>query len=257
MLIKEGSMRNPWLLLTLLLALPSWAADKTVLIPLQHVPAIEVERNLTRGALRSGVSGDPSNQDFTSLVPPGIIAWTVDERRNSLSVTGSEEGIGSLTRIIELIDVPARHVRLSVRAVRLDAPELVWQKAEPLPDSVPGRQPAGFIALPTADQLSLLEAREPLAAAEMNVASNTPLHLTWPGNLNQRPAPADVIPRVNGDGTVTLFLPRTGLSSAPLAGEGATLVTRRVEPGRAVVIFSRTLGTALVIKVREVLPAGR
>ena len=61
---------------------------------------------------------------------------------------------------------------------------------------------------------------------------------------------------VNGDGTVTLFLPRTGLSSAPLAGEGATLVTRRVEPGRAVVIFSRTLGTALVIKVREVLPAG-
>src|SRR4051812_19236093 len=121
-------MRLPWLPLTLLLASPSWAADKTVLIPLHHVPAIEVERRLTGGVQRSRLSGAPGDQDFTSLVPPGIIAWTADERRNSLSVTGSEEGIGSLTRIIELIDVPARHVRLSVRAVRLDAPELVWQK---------------------------------------------------------------------------------------------------------------------------------
>jgi hypothetical protein len=253
---KENPMRALWLPLTLLLASSSWAADKTVLIPLHHVSAGEVERSLTRGALRSGVVGTPIEQEGASLIPPGVTAWTVDERRNGLQVTGSEEGIRSLTQIIDLIDVPARRVRLSLRVVRLDAPDLAWLKAEPLPDSLLGRQSAGFVVLPTGGQLAFLEAHEALAAADMNVASNLPLHLAWPGNLNQPPAPTDVIPRVNGDGTVTLFFPRTGLSSAPLAGGGATLVTRRVEPGRTVVIFSRTLGTALVIKVSEVLPAG-
>src|SRR5947209_10416991 len=129
MSIKEGPMRIPWLPLTLLLASPAWSADKTVQIPLHHVPAVEVERHLTRGALRSGVPGAPLDADYASLVPPGVTAWTVDEQRNALSVTGSEEAIRSLRQIVALIDVPSRHVRLSVRVLRLDAPALVRLKA--------------------------------------------------------------------------------------------------------------------------------
>jgi len=256
MLMKEGPMRIPWLPLTLLLAAPSWAADKTVMIRLRHVPAIEVERNLARGAFRSGVVGEPRDQDYSSLVPPGITAWTVNDRGNALSVTGSEEAIRSLTRIIHLIDVPTRHVRLSVRVVRLDAADLVWLKAEPLPGSLPGKQPADSWASLTGNQAASLEAREALAATEMSVTSNLPLHLLWPGNLNQPPEPAAVQPRVNGDGTVTLFLPRSGHASSLMPVAGETLVVRRVAPGQGVVLFSRALGTALMINVREVLPAG-
>jgi hypothetical protein len=233
---KEDLMRILWLPLTLLLAVPSWAADRTVLIPLRHIPATAIDRH---------------------VAPPGITAWTVDEQRNGLSVTGSEEAIRSFTDIIDRLDVLAPSVRLAVKVVRLEAPDLAWLKAELLPGSLPGSQAVDLAATVTGEQIAALRAREVLSAAEITVAHNMPLHLAWPGNLNQQPEPADVLPRVNGDGTVTLFLPRPGLLSARLPAAGETIVMRRIAPGHGIMIYSHTLGTALIVSVREVLPADK
>jgi hypothetical protein len=253
---KENPMRTLWLPLTLLLVSSSWAADKTVLIPLHHVPAGEVERSLTRGALRSGVIGTPIEQDYASLIPPGITAWTVDERRNGIRVTGSEEGIGSLTRIIELIDVPARHVQLSVRVVRLQPGDLNRFEADPPFTPAPGTGPAEYPVVPSREQVADLEAREARAATELTVANNHPLHLAWPGSQNQPSQPAIVMPRVNGDGTVTLYLQRSAVAAAEMPVAGQTIVMRRVAPGQMVVVISPRLGTTLLLKVRDVLAPG-
>jgi hypothetical protein len=244
--------------LTLLLASSSWAADKTVLIPLHHVPAGEVERSLTRGALPSWIARTPIEQEGVSLIPTGITAWTVDERRNALSVTGSEAGIRSLTRIIDLIDVPARNVRLSVKVVRLEARDVDRLKGDPLPTPMAGAEPGEFPVAPSREQVATLEARGALATTELTVANNRPLHLAWPGNQNQPPLPATVMPRVNADGTVTLYLQRAGVSAAEMPVAGQTIVMRRVAPGQTVVVLSPRLGTALLLTAREMLaPAAK
>jgi hypothetical protein len=249
-------MRILWLPLTMLLALPSYAVDKTVFIPLHYVPAIEVDRSLAPGEQRANGPIGTLAPENRGLVPHGIVAWTVDERRNGLSVTGSEEAIRSLSQIIGLLDVPVRHVRLSVRVVRLDDRDRARLKPEALSPSPPGRGPTDFVAVVTRDQAASLEEREALAAAEMSVASNLPLHLAWPGNLNQQPEPAVILPRVNGDGTVTIYLPLTRLSSADVPEAGQMIVARRIASGQSVLIFSQRLGTALLVNVREDIPAG-
>jgi hypothetical protein len=252
---KEDPMRALWLPLTLLLASSARAAEKTVLIPLHHVQASMFERYLMPGEERSAFPGGVVRGQSHSLVPDEITAWTIDARRNALSVTGSEDGIADLKRIIELIDVPTGRVRLSVKVVRLDPQDMNHLNTERLPPLLPGGEPTDFVAALTEPQAASFGSREALAAAELTVASNFPLHFAWPGNANQRSQPTEVLPRVNGDGTVTLYSPRSGPSPAgtPLAGE--MIVARRIIPGHGVLIYSHGLGTALVVKVREILPA--
>ena len=84
----------------------------------------------------------------------------------------------------------------------------------------------------------------------MTVTSSHPLHLLW-GERQNHP-PVTILPRVNGDGTVTLLLLPPGPSSA---GREGVMVLRHVAPGQGAVVLSRTLGAVLVVEVREVLPA--
>ena len=86
----------------------------------------------------------------------------------------------------------------------------------------------------------------------MTVTSSHPLHLLWGERQNHLPAPATILPRVNGDGTVTLLLSPPRASSA---GREGVMVLRHVAPGQGAVVLSRTLGMVLVVAVREVLPA--
>jgi hypothetical protein len=249
--LKEGSMRIHWLPPVVLLAASLPAAADSILIPLHHLSATEIERRLLPG---DGHTPAPSGwvaQEERGMVPAGVTAWTVDERRNAFEVVGSDQGIQSFRQIIQLLDVPAPQVRLSVRVLLLVGGGLPGLTADPLLPAMPGRQPSEFAAAATRDQLAVLERQAALMSSEMTVTSNRPLHLLWGKGQDQPAVPATVMPRVNGDGTVSLYISRRGLS---LVGQGGVIVLRRVAPGLGAAVISRTLGTALVVEVREVLP---
>jgi len=245
-------MHTHWLPLVVLLATPFREAADTVLVPLHHLPVTEVERQLLPGEEHAPLPGALAARAERGLIPAGVTAWTADERRNAFEVTGTDEGIQSFRQIIRLLDVPARQVRLSLRVLPLVAGSLHGLSAVPVPPGTPGWHPSDSFAMANRDQLAVLERQAALSSSEMTVTSSHPLHLLWGEPQNHPPAPATVLPRVNGDGTVTLLLSPPGPSSA---GREGVMVLRHVAPGQGAVVLSRTLGAVLVVEVREVLPA--
>jgi type II/III secretion system protein len=244
-------MRIHWLPLIVLLATPYRAAADAVLIPLHHLRVTEVERQLLPVDDRRAMPGALGAPAERGLIPTGVTAWTADERRNAFEVTGTDEGIQAFKQIVQLLDVPSAQVRLSVRVLPLTAGGLQGLAAVPVPPEAPGWLPADSFALTTGDQFAVLERQTALSSSEMTVTSNHPLHLLWEQGPGQPPVPATVLPRVNGDGTVTLLIWRLGLPSAVPVG---AIVLRHLA-GQGAVVLSPTLGTALVVTVREVLPA--
>jgi type II/III secretion system protein len=248
---REGSMRTHWLPLIVLLATPFHAAADTVLVPLHHLRVTEVERQLLPDDDRRPVPGPRAAPAERGLIPASVTAWTADERRNAFEVTGTDEGIQAFKQIVQLLDVPIPQVRLSVRILPLTAGGLRGLSAEPMPPGTPGWHPSDSFAVANRDQLASLEAQTALSSSEMTVTSNHPLHLHWGPGPGQPPVPATVLPRVNGDGTVTLLIWRLEPPSALPLG---AIVLRHLA-GQGAVVLSRTLRTALVVAVREVLPA--
>src|SRR5205823_4662058 len=93
------------------------------------------------------------------VLPDGIWAWTVDERRNAFRVCGSEKGIEELQRLLGLLDVPARSLRVTVRLVPMDAAAVAALKP---PDPVTTGNddgPAIVCAVLGAGQTAALEGR--------------------------------------------------------------------------------------------------
>lgn len=245
-------MRTHWLPLILLLATPYRAAADTALIPLHHLRVGEVGRQLLPGEARSLGPGGRAAPLGRGLIPAGVTAWTADERRNAFELTGTDEGIRAFKQIVQLLDVPAPQVRLSARVLPLAAAGLPGLSAVPIPPGTPGWHPSDAFAVGTWDQLAVLEARAAISATEITVTSNQPLHLIWAAARGQAPVPATILPRVNHDGSTTLLIAPRELASSGRAG---AIVLRRVAPGRGGVVLSPALGTALVISVRELLPA--
>jgi hypothetical protein len=248
---KEGSMRTYWLTPIMLLAAMLPAAANSVIIPLHHLSAAEVERRLLPHEARAQLQEAQAVLEQRVLVPEGVTAWTVDERRNALEVTGFDEGIQSLRHIIQLLDVPPPQVRLSVRVLPLVDGGLTGLTAEPMPPGVPRGQATEFAATASRDQLAVLERQAAFTSFEMTVSGNHALHLLWNKGLDSTAVPATVTPRVNSDGTVTLYVSRRGLS---LPGQEGVFVIRRLPSGQGAVLISRSLGSALVVEVREALP---
>jgi hypothetical protein len=235
-------MRALWLVLMLLPSLPARGAEKTVLLRLHHLQAADVEARL------------PAGPD--GLVPQGITAWTVDERRNALSVTGSEAGIQEFQRVLRLVDVPVGRVRLSVRFVRIDPSELPAFGLPMEGGVLPVQYTAGFTALTDRRQVAALEGRPAVFQSELQVAHNRPLHVRWPADQAARGVQATVVPLVNADASVTLlFSTREPGTVASTPAPSGIVALRRLPVGAAGVILPRTPGPALVVTVREVMPA--
>jgi hypothetical protein len=243
--LKEVLMRPLCLTAVLALALaasPILAADKTIVLRLRHYPATDIDRVLL-----------PEN--FESPVPAGILAWTVDERRNSVSVTGSEAAIREFRKLVRLIDVPKPQVRLAVRMVRIEPSDLRALDLQPAVGVEPLAFDTGVAGASTflsREQVTALEARPVLRATQMTVSNQQPLHLRWVVGTEMLPALASIVPRVNGDGSVTLMItlrevhPRT-----PQSGPSDLVVLRRLPVGTAVAMLPRTPNVALLVTVRE------
>jgi hypothetical protein len=154
-----------------------------------------------------------------SLVPDGITAWTVDPQRNTLAATGEPEAVEGLKRLLRLLDVPPRRVRLAARVLQLDPEALAGLELHQLRLDVgidpPGAPPAGReaavlrTAVLTEAQAAALAARAArrFVETEMTVVNNGSLRLEWPQAADRPSGFSAVVPRVNGDGTITVFAP--------------------------------------------------
>src|SRR2546421_6743499 len=97
--------------IALLLVLQTGTVTQT--IKLKHAP---IESALTvLGGIRwkSPESPLPARPQIEGL-PYGITFWCVDEVENSLTVSGTQEAVGSIKQTLELMDIPTRPVQLAV-----------------------------------------------------------------------------------------------------------------------------------------------
>ena len=115
-----------------------------------------------------------------ALLPPGIVSLAPDDVARVLRVQGTPAGVSALREMVRLLDVPRAPVRLSLRLVR-----------EQVGDAIDARSDVrgGFLRT--------------LATAEATTGNGVPVPVTL-----RAPAVGDVIavivPRINGDGSVTL-----------------------------------------------------
>src|SRR5690242_11129282 len=156
-----------WLPVAILFAHTLSPPQQSATIRLHHVPAAEVERAL-------------APEDGRSLVPPGVLAWTVDEQRNALSVSGSAEAISAFRQLVRLIDVTPARVRLSLRILSPETVAMGRLDAEAPPGGVTDGQTRGFWAIVKRDQIAALESEPALAATEMEVTHRHSLGVRWP-----------------------------------------------------------------------------
>lgn len=197
-----------------LVAIPAHAADRTEIIPLAFISAPELDTFLTGGDHRvqydSGKgtqvaaqgTGGLGGKSAQNLIPKGISAWAADARKNTLSVTGSDEAIDQLKQIVRLLDIPARQVRMTVRLVELDAVTAAALRKHP---EVVDRDGVATVMLAKAEDRKLLNARPVVFSTELNVSNNRMLHLRIPGAAAEEAQSASLIPRVNGDGSITVI----------------------------------------------------
>lgn len=210
-------------LAAMLIALPAHAADRSEVIPLSYLQAAELDQFLANGGSQTGPFGGGSGlrakglggKDAPSLIPSGIQAWAVDERKNALTVTGDEEAIEQLKRIVRLLDIPARQIRMTVRLVELDPADAKTLRERP---DAATRDGVTTLTLTKPADVQPLQERPALLASELQVSNNRMLHLRIPAAAGDARR-ASLVPRVNGDGSITLvataLLPGAAPDAAP------------------------------------------
>ncbi|MCS6830572.1 MAG: secretin N-terminal domain-containing protein [Armatimonadota bacterium] len=212
-----------------------------------------------------------------------IIAVDVD---NSLIVVGTDEDIENIRRLIRLLDVAPRQVQIQAQFVTVKRSEIMqfgidWlvQQLNTQAGNVPGTfAPGGNVFIRYSAGNLVAELRTAMSNARGRVIqapiittlNNTPGSIfvqtqvpfvttvfTTPGQgqviqgsqVNYVPVVSGmtVTPRINGDGTITLFIPLqlsdiTGSvrapdgSSYPIINSQAVFTTRRVPSGQTVVL---------------------
>ena len=260
----------PAALLLVLASAPARSADKTERIPLRFIAATELEWFLTDGGQRNEAKGldelkvlpqegGSSKLDVIypgfpigrglGLVPPGIGGWAVDTRGNVLSVTGTEEGIEQLKRIIRLLDIPPQRMRLSVRALKADA-----KVRETLRGDAGIQVGEGSVWVADQGQRQALEARPSVFSTAMVVSNNRVMHVRHPGEAGEPVVSAMIMPRINGDGSITLIMPLRMLRPGEAKPDaGGFVAFRRIPSGGTVVVLLEKQNLAWVI-TPEILP---
>jgi hypothetical protein len=211
-------------LAAMLTALPAHAADRSEVIPLSYLQAAELDQFLANGGSQTGpFGGGPAlgarglgGNKNRSFIPSGIQAWAVDERKNALTVTGDEEAIEQLKRIVRLLDIPARQIRMTVRLVELDRTDARALRERP---EAATREGVTILTLTKPADVKPLQERPALLASQLQVSNNRMLHLRLPAAAGEA-RHASLIPRVNGDGAITL------IATALLPGAAPQLLFR-------------------------------
>jgi Bacterial type II/III secretion system short domain len=241
-------MRAIWICLLLLVVMPVRAEEKSEVIPLRYLPAVEMERYLM-----------PRDGPFTLQVPlpMGLLAWTVDARQNTLTVAGSPAAIQELKEIIRLLDVPPLHLQLLVRRFRTDAAAIA---ALNLP---PGAAPAaGAPSPPRAVVLSPghfagIETRQPVEAATLDTMNYCPVRISQTGPQQQPSSLVTVVPHVNEDKTVTLMVSMSEAAKKPgaaaIALPSPVIAMARVPEGGAVLLIDADSEAVLLVRVHAIL----
>jgi hypothetical protein len=258
------------------LALPAAAADRSEQIRLQYIQVSELENLFTPPAERgpdlvtrlAGISSGYAVPDYprqpgrgillpgTQLVPEGITAWTVDPRKNVLNVSGTPEAVARLKSIIRLVDIESTQARLSVRMLNLSEATL----KELVPGEVTLDHPDGTlghltVAVLDAEQLSKVAKLPAESTVEMTTYNNRPLYVRWPRADEPVASLAAVVPRINGDRTVTLMLP--GRIHQLVDGQVAStqfMALRRLAVGQSILVQPQGSALTVVVTVKEVLP---
>ena len=248
-------MRLPLALAALALAasFPAAAADRTESISLKYVSPTELETvllgnatlRLGPGALRNGGLGGGGTK-----VPRGITALTANDRDRVLTVSGSEEAIVQVKNLVRLVDIPPRQIQVTVRGLEL--------KPAPLPDDVLnlGNSEIKVTAPLSPEQLAAVEGRvrASVLTVDITCSNNRPVRLFWP---KKDPLQlTEVIPRVNGDGTVTLFMPMQARTDGKEPEERSLFALRRIRSGETVLLALEGSTKAVLLSAR-VLPEVR
>lgn len=190
-----------------------------------------------------GVGGGVGNQSGGVLMPQGIEGWHAYEKDNSLIVKGSDEAIAELEEIIRMIDIPEKQVRieaefLTVRSSDEDALGFSWQVSDGQTSMGADVTAAGNLTVTFArgnfqaaiQALKLQNRARTIIAPRVTTPNNVPASIgqsivqwfTTTGtivgpyggatvavpqvNQVQIGIQLFVVPRVNGDGSVTMIV---------------------------------------------------
>jgi hypothetical protein len=252
----------PTLALTVLSTVAVAAADsRTEVIPLRFVAASDVDR-MVFPAEPAGGFGNPGplpsvrGLGFSEVIPKGVAAWSIDPRTNRITVVGSQEGIREVKNLVRLLDIPPRQVRLTVRQFSTD--EALLQKLAELDKA---QAPIG-VPRPEPLSASILRGELPAALRErvtervsLTTPNNIPAYVRGEEAGSMR-TQIRVVPRVNGDGTVTTFVRlartepgdrRPNKVTADLTG------LRRLSVGETLLLLTEGSKTGLAVTVEELL----
>jgi len=182
------------------------------------------------------------------LLPEGITALTADATENTLSVAGSDDAIKALVRIVRLLDIAPQRVRLSVRAVQMDAAAM---RVLPAREAEGDGQPGLVMELDDPQAAAVL-ARSPRTFADTSMAcrNNTPLRMFWARAGSPTGDQAQITPRLNGDRSITVIL--TAVFSQGAFSTTQSSAPRRIRSGQTLLAIPAP-GLGLLVKA-EVLP---
>jgi hypothetical protein len=245
------------LLAASLSAVPVLAAGRTEVIRLTFLPAAELDQFLTAAPADpqygfGGGLGSPraskgiDDKDRPDLIPKGIAAWAVDARKNAVSVTGSDEAIGQFKKIVRLLDVPARQIRIAARMVELDPAEVAALRARPETQVGEG---VTLTTLTRSEDRKRLEALPALFSTTLQISNNRVLHMRVPSVAGEDSRRASLVPRVNGDSSLTIIA--SGLIASKPGSKDYPLLLR-VSTGQSVVVLDEERRAWLIAP--ELLP---
>jgi hypothetical protein len=241
----------------LLISLAPPPATRTETIQLIHFPAGKLA---TVGVLeREDLIGGLIDGRTRILLPDGIAAWTVDDSRNTVTLTGTDKAIQEFKNIVRLVDVPPAQIQVAVRVLQVQPADLADVRFDLIHNSVVSedgrhsdRTPEGLATgILDEKQAAALAARPATFATDVAVVNNGTLRLRVP-RAGQPPA-FSVTPRLNGDGTITLLMPFGEVKPAETPGQYEGLFAlHRLYVGQTILVFLKPPGLAVLVTVREV-----
>jgi hypothetical protein len=260
------------LLAPVALALATLAAPPPTaeVIPIRYRSAVEVERILVSSATQRPdrpPHGRMLGQFDIGLVPAadgrplrvfdGLIALTADEEHNTLTVVGDAETVEEVRSVIRFLDIPTTKILIDVRTVPASDAAVQATEAGSLKftEMVP-ETTLRWVAVPGEKEAAALAATPAATRFLLETPNNHPVRLRWSGQAKADWPGTTLTPRINGDGSVTVFI---GVGQAPplteSGGERNSLyVLRRIRPGQTIVVVPGSADEALVVTVRELLP---
>lgn len=223
-------------------------ANRTERIPLRFVSAAEAVQIILPPPMKEG-EGGLGPRPARGAVPAGVVALASDAQGTALVATGSRAGLADLRNLVRLFDVPPRPVRLSVTALIPDANLREELKVDLVETDARGEASGKALAAGVDVKHSgrlVAEARRRkgvLMETVLDTANNRLAHFLVPGVEGQE-AQLSIQPRVNGDGSITLFLQER---------VGHSFSIRRIASGSNVILLPNS-SLALLVRAETTAP---